>query len=255
MPLGQGSSGVFDVRWLEERLDAYLDGRAKAEWRKDAGFFHPSDLSNPCDAAVAYSFLGYRRGSDVTPRVQRIFDLGSARDAAWKKYMKEAGVSLCRTNSDRRILIPEWRIRGECDDIIYDPDLAANVVMEIKTINQRGFDSLDAAPLPDHLIQLHCYMVGHRAEYGIVLYENKNDCETKFIQVRFDRAVWNAITSRIARIVQELQEGFPLEQGCRYGCQYTERCRNWNPASLTVDIGALLSTVTAPADTLAEAGE
>lgn len=234
---------LADLSWIGAPVDALLDKRGKSDGRVDSGWFHPSDLSNPCDAAVAFSFLGYERGSDVDARVQRIFDTGSARDKAWKQYLKDAGLSVTRSRNDLRIEMPEWRIRGECDDILYHKATQTRVVAEIKTINQRGFDLLDNAPLPDHLIQVHCYMAGHALRHAVVIYENKNDSRVKLIPVPWDDSVWTGICSRIIRIIAGLQAGDQLERGCKYGCAFKSRCRVWRAQQLQEAITSTLEKI------------
>lgn len=225
------------IEWVTTHIDGLLDATGQISARYDAGWFHPSDLSDPCDASVAYAFLGYARAGDVDARIQRIFDLGHARDKAIKQYFADAGLSAVTSDAERKMEIADWRIRGECDDILTDPNDGEPWIAEIKTINQRGFDGV--LPLASHIIQTHCYMKGHGIPRAFVLYENKNDCRHKVVPVLWDEDVWAAITQRIVHIISALRAGWPLERNCKYGCRYPERCRSQRPDENVLAIGQL----------------
>lgn len=232
---------LSDLSWIESPIEEYLNGKANRSGRKDSGWFHPSDLSNQCDSALAFAFLGYQRGSDVDARVQRVFDLGNARDRDWKRYLRECGLSIASA-VPRNFVNAEWRIRGECDDILVHPS-GHYVIAEIKTINQRGFDGLDGAPLPEHLIQVHCYIANLSAVSGVVIYENKNDGKIKIIPVPFQPEIYAASLQRIVRIIDALTNGHMLDRTCKYGCSYKDDCRVWNAQKSKDAIASILDRI------------
>jgi hypothetical protein len=223
-------SNALDVSWVTDAIDKLLDERGKIRRSRDAGWFHPSSLSDQCDARVAFDFLGYDRVGDIDARISRVLDTGNNRDRAWKGYLKKSGLSRVSSDVDRRIRIADWRIRGECDDIVEHPETGERWVAEIKTINQRGFDGLVHEPLPEHKIQLTTYLKGHGLARGFVVYENKNDSAVKVIPVRFEEDVWNGITAKIVRIITALRNEWFLDRNCKYGCAYKTLCPVYNPA-------------------------
>lgn len=193
-------------RWLLSAIDGVLESTGKG--RTDPGWFHPSSLSNPCDAFLAFQFLGAPSVQKITARQQRIYDLGSARDAALKKAVRKAGVSLIKHEEDRKIVILPYRIRGELDEWVENPISQERMVVDFKTINTNEFEALEFAK-PDHVIQVHPYMFGKETYRGSVLYENKNNQEFKLFTFQFDMKFWqDGVVNRIDRILSELQQGF-----------------------------------------------
>lgn len=233
------SSGLINTDTVLQTVDDWLERTAKKNQRDDAGWFHPSSLSNSCDMAVALDFLGYTKSSKWTPaRVQRIFSIGNGVDRAWKERLKKSGLSVVGSGQfpTLKIEIPEWRIRGECDDIIRIPNAEMEhgveppeiiAIAEVKSINQRGFDG--ELPLPEHRIQTHCYMKGHGLRDAVVIYENKNDSEVKIVHVPWDEAVWREIANKIVRIIAAIQseDGY-LFRECKYGCDYGDACKKYD---------------------------
>jgi len=217
-----------DVAWIMEAVEKVLRREGKQGVRKDPGWFHPSNLSSTCDMALALSFLGHTMGDSIDGRTQRIFDLGNARDKAWKQYLKDAGLRFDTLWTDRLVRIEDWRIRGECDAVLRD-DTAQQWVGEIKTINARGFGLLDGRPTREHRIQTTCYMVGLNIPRTMMIYECKDTQEVAFIPYYYDAAEWQAICERIAYIVQGLQDLHYFDKECRYGCKYADTCALYDP--------------------------
>ncbi len=192
--------------------------RADKPPRVDPGWFHPSALSHPCDAFLAFQFLGVQpRPNAVDAQRQRVFDLGHARDRDWKGYLEETGLSAvgerelpecerCRIKPmvGRHICIPELRIRGELDDFVQDGQRTA--VVEFKTKRSELWEPL-AAPERDHVIQVHPYMFAKQCLQTQIIYENKNDQRIKEFTIKWDDVVWSWIVTRVQRILNQLSVG------------------------------------------------
>lgn len=232
-------------KWLESAVDAHL-GRPGI-MRADKGWFHPSQLSSTCDAYLAFAFLGVEGREQISPRLQRIFDNGSARDKDIKRYVSEIGVSLAgkpkwgacpkcgdqRVDLKRHICITPYRIRGEFDDRIKHITGNEIYVLEIKTMNSEQWQALKE-PTPDHKIQVHPYAFATEDYQTIVLYENKNTQEWKTFLQKFDWPLWNSITERLGRIIQDLRNGHvnrtPIANDSQ--CPFYYMCSVANPAKL-----------------------
>ena len=191
-------------KWLESAVDAHL-GRPQVR-KGDAGWFHPSSLSHQCDAYLAFAFLGVEGHEQISPRLQRIFDNGSARDRDIKRYMQDIGVSVIKKPEERFIEIPAYRIRGEFDDRVKHIVSGEHYVVEIKTMNSAQWEKLKE-PMPDHAIQIHPYAFATEDYQGIFIYENKNTQEWKTFLQRFNWDLWNGILNRIGRILDGLRSG------------------------------------------------
>lgn len=192
-------------KWLISAIESVQESTGSV--REDPGFFHPSALSHPCDAHVAFQFLGAPSKQTISARLQRIFDLGNARDLALKRATKKAGVSLIQKEEDRKIIIPQYRIRGELDDWVMNPVTGRKAVVDYKTMNKDEFEALDAVK-PSHHIQVHPYMFAKETYEGLVLYENKNSQELRVHVADFDNGIWTEITHRLEMIIEGLRKGY-----------------------------------------------
>tara|TARA_R110002020_G_scaffold246433_2_gene460204 strand:- start:641 stop:1036 length:396 start_codon:yes stop_codon:yes gene_type:complete len=81
------------------------------------------------------------------------------------------------------------------------------ILLELKSINTKGFEALIEAPKPEHAIQLQIYLNLAGIDNGVVLYENKNDQELKAFKVDKDTKVWDNIIERCIKI----QNMLPLD--------------------------------------------
>lgn len=191
-------SGTFvpDARaaWLVKAVEAEQVARQVS--RNDPGWFHASSLGKPDEELVAL----YRGEAPYEPfdaRKLRVFDVGHNRDGAWKRYIQEAGITIAE-DGHREMRLPWLRLRGECDEIVYDPHGRLTLI-EIKTKAQHLFAKL-GEPDPDHFLQVHAYMGGMGIHQAIILYEAKNDQSLRAFYVPFDGGVWDTIVQRLRRL-------------------------------------------------------
>lgn len=205
-----------------QEIDDYLE--RTAESRTDPGWFHPSDLHHPCDAYLAFAYLGSPKIETTTARVQRIFDMGNGRDAYWKQYMRGAGLTVCGSDDDRRFEIKRLHLRGECDDIIRHPITGQIYIAEFKTKKQELWNKM-AGPDESHLTQTQCYMAGHGINDTLIFYENKNTQAVKVFHIPFDVEMWEGIAQRIQRVLSQIETAGqePVRTPTAY-CPYTQIC-------------------------------
>lgn len=220
--------------WLLARVDGWLE--SKPSGRSDPGWFHPSDLGHPCDAYLLFTYLGLARKEIVPARTRRIFDLGNNRDIAWKGYTVSTGLSLIKKEAERKILLPEYRIRGELDDIVKNPDTGEVFVVDYKTANDRYWQDLKG-PNGGHCLQVHPYMYAKGISQALILYENKNDQAVKVFRVDFDNDLWKTITKRLAGIIQVAEKGWqperkPIQNDS--SCRYFWVCSDFDPAKFSL---------------------
>lgn len=191
--------------WLIASIESVQESTGPS--RGDPGWFHPSGLGHTCDARLAFEFLGAPSNQTITARLQRIFDLGNARDLALKKATKKAGVSLIKKEEDRKIVIPSYRIRGELDDWVLNPVTGRKAIVDYKTMNHDEFEALEAVK-PSHHVQVHPYMFAKETYEGLVLYEDKNTQTLKIHEADFNNQTWGEITSRLETIIDGIRKGY-----------------------------------------------
>lgn len=193
------------------------------EWRSDPGWFHPSSLGNPCDAYLAFEYLGIEKRGSQKPRNLRILHNGDGRDNAWKWYLKKSGLSVIGREGFRRnrqVILSDLRIRGEFDDLVLLSD-GQLCLVEFKTMNNDEWENLKD-PKPEHWLQVHPYMWGTNTPRTMFMYENKNNQHVKLFLRQFDRALWDEkIVGRISRILSLLQQ---MELPMRTPAQYEKSC-------------------------------
>lgn len=192
-------------RWYIDALEAQLEYNGPG--RMDPGWFHPSALGHQCDAFLAFQFIGAPAMQHIAARNQRIFDLGSARDEALKKLTRKAGVSLIKKDEDRKIVIEDYRIRGELDEWVENPITKKRYIVDFKTMHNDEFIALEEAK-PAHAIQILPYEFGKQTANGFILYENKNNQEWKVKPANFSNDKWNEILLRLERVLNGLRGGY-----------------------------------------------
>src|SRR6185436_13710227 len=96
---GRSNPGTWYISVLEGVQASVSEGR------QDPGYFHPSHFGEPCDANLAFWFLGAPAVNTISAKLQRIFDLGHGRDASLKLDTARAGISLIKKEEDRKIEI------------------------------------------------------------------------------------------------------------------------------------------------------
>lgn len=189
--------------WFRSHMDSYYE--QSEEPRIDPGWFHPSALNHPCDAFLAFQFLGLTqpRGA-VSSKLRRIFDNGHSTEGRWQVAIQRAGIALLgKEKGDRNFEIPQYRIRGELDNIVVHPQTGEKWVWDCKTMREDLYDKLKA-PLPGWVIQMHCYMFGVGILQSMVMVECKNCQEYKEFTFGFDGVLWRGVTDRVERILERL---------------------------------------------------
>ena len=175
-------------------LDEYLKGKMSPHRGQ---VFYPSALGSTCDKYLYASFNGLLPWEDLDPRVKRIFDTGSSLEERMNKYFTKMNILIAR---EQPLKLASPPISGRLDFIIAHPT-KGEAVLELKSINDRGFNELKGSPKHDHFIQLQIYLNLLNKDYGIVLYENKNDQKLKAFKVERDIKVWETLLERCINIM------------------------------------------------------
>jgi len=189
---------VADARcaWLIEALENHLEHSEIRRYRP--GWFSASALGKT-DAELIAAYHGETPiGGGHDASTLRIFSVGNDRDATYKRWLRECGLSAIGDDHDRQISIPYLRLMGSCDDVLRHPD-GGFVVFEMKTINPFQFSRLEA-PQEAHVWQVHAYMAGLALREAVILYENKSDQALRAFWVPFDGELWDGIATRLRRL-------------------------------------------------------
>lgn len=224
---------------LLPKLDRYLIQKHAAEQESNErarGCIHPSEL-HKCVRAQVYHIIGAPENNEsgaIDPKLARIFDNGHSVHARYQKYFTDMGITAkiidgkTSTGVEVGLGIKELNVKGHADGIL---DMGELIVIEIKSINERGFRELLKAK-PEHIRQTMLYMLKFKIKKGIVLYENKNTQETKEFLVIWDDKIIKELETRCATInyalinkqlpIREMCE-LPTDSAAKY-CPYSRVC-------------------------------
>ena len=200
--------GTTQDYWLLEALDTHLTAPQRPP-RKEV--FYPSALGSKCDRFLYNSYFGLVQEQVIEPITKRIFDCGDYLGLRYEKYFEEMGV-LVGTEIPLKSEIPP--ISGRLDFLIKHEQKQLAVI-ELKSIGASGFKALTKKPKDDHFIQLQIYLALTGHEYGVLLYENKDNQRVKAFSVIKDDEVWKRLVDRCTNIM-EMKEQPAVCTGLRY---------------------------------------
>jgi len=198
-PRKSGKRTKNQDRWLLKSIDNVL-GRKNSPPSK--GKFYPSNFGNPCDKYLYLAYNGLLDWDTIKPRIQRIFDHGGTFETRMKKYLEKANLYI---DDEVSIKYEDPPISGRIDFIITH-EKHKEALLELKTIKDEDFKELKETPKHEHLIQLQIYLNITNRDYGVVLYENKNDQNFKAFKVDRDEQVWQDILKRCEKIMSMTTE-------------------------------------------------
>ena len=189
------TTAINQDEWLLKSIDTHLE---KTTRRTNVGVFYPSSLGNPCDRFLYLAYNGDLPEQTISPELQRIFDCGDALGYRFEKYFEKMGILI---STESQVKCEDTKMSGRIDFIIKHEGIQDRAVIELKSINSRGFKALLDRPKPEHVIQTQIYLHLSNIKHGIVLYENKNDQHTKAFVVNYDENVWNKLVERCHKIM------------------------------------------------------
>ena len=193
----RGELNIQD-KWLLKTLDKHLTGSQRPA---RTGVFYPSSLGSPCDRFLYNSYNGLVQEQVIDAKTKRIFDCGDYLGYRYEKYFERMGLLL---GTETPVKCDSPPISGRLDFLIKHEKHEVAIV-ELKSINQRGFKAL-AKPKDDHFQQIQLYLNLTNREYGIVLYECKDDQMVKAFATKRDTKVWDTIKERCERIMAMTQQ-------------------------------------------------
>ena len=194
--------------WLLEALDNHLTVPQRPPRQ---GVFYPSSLGSKCDRFLYNSYFGLVQEETISPNTKRIFDCGDYLGYRYEKYFEKMGV-LVSTETPLKSDSPP--LSGRLDFLIKH-DQKQLAVIELKSIGASGFKALTKKPKDEHFIQLQIYLALTGHEYGVVLYENKDNQKVKAFSVIKDDEVWKQLVDRCTKIMA-MKEQPSVCTGLRY---------------------------------------
>jgi hypothetical protein len=201
-----GAAG-YAVEWLQ------ADQRGKQK----EPYIKPSSLAKGCLLYVAFELQGQPK-PPFEARVGRILSVGTDSHRRLQR-----GLSRACLGQEVFFEVPEYRIHGFCDGILYVPaDKAGEVesagfwALEFKTTAASEFDKLKAAKMPkeEHARQAQIYLWGIETYYqgaipvqgAIIYYENRDTLEHLAYEVYPDPELMTDLLARVKAMLAGLAE-------------------------------------------------
>ena len=226
----KGAAG-YAVEWLQ------TDPFAKAK----EPYIKPSSLAKGCLLYVAFELLDKPK-PPYDMRVGRILSVGTDSHRRLQR-----GLSRACLGQEVFFEVPEYRIHGFCDGILYiPPDKADDKTkpgfwaLEFKTTAASEFDKLKAAgePKEEHIRQAQVYLWGLDTYYqgaiplqgAIIYYENRDTLDHLAYEVAPDPAAIADLLARVKKMLGDLaadrlpDDTLPPEHWGHGYCPYLEIC-------------------------------
>lgn len=224
-------AAAYAVEWLQ------------ANARKPGGepYIKPSSLAKGCLLYVAFELQGKPK-PPFDARVERILSVGTDSHRRLQRGLARACLA-----QEVFFEIPEYRIHGFCDGILYirpeaevEEGAAGLWALEFKTTAASEFDKLKAAKAPkeEHIRQAQIYLWGIEAYYHgalplkgvIIYYENRDTLDHLAYTIDADPEMMADLLARVRKMLDglaqdELPEDFlPREHWAHRFCPYLEIC-------------------------------
>ena len=176
-------------------LDLYLTQQANKPNDRAVNVNAPSQAGK-CQRANFYMRTQVDNDGSIDPRTQRIFDNGTYTHERLQSYMLDMGLLIC---DEVPLINEEYNIQGHTDGIL-DIGNDEIAVLEIKSINERGFTTLKDAK-EEHKQQglIYLYCLEERRKY---LHEKYNTRE-EFLSIDSEKDRTEYFRSRY----QHLKDG------------------------------------------------
>jgi len=223
------------ARYVIDLLQADPQEKGKTPYIK------PSSLAKGCLLYVAYELRDEPK-PPFEARIGRILSVGTDSHRRLQR-------SLARFCLGQEVFfeVPEYRIHGLCDGILYIPPESAPSetasgfwALEFKTTAAVEFDVLKSAGVPkeEHVRQAQIYLWGLDIFYhqrlplkgAIIYYENRDTLEHLAFEVAPDPQAMTALMERVKAMLEGLEEDrlpedyLPLDHWAHRYCPYLEIC-------------------------------
>jgi hypothetical protein len=225
------NAAAYAIQWLQ------TDHRTPT----DQPFIKPSTLARGCLLQVAFELQGKTK-PPLDARVGRILSVGTSSHRRLQRGLE-------RTCLAQEVFweVPEYRIHGYCDAILYIPPyqtddltLVGFWILEFKTTAASEFDKLKAAGVPkeDHERQAQIYLWG-LTEYfqgavplkgAIIYYENRDTLEHLAFEVYYNEEQMADLLGRIQAMLAGMADGrlpddyLPVDHWGHGYCPYLDIC-------------------------------
>ena len=225
------AAAAYAVDWLQTDLRA----------QSSETYIKPSSLAKGCLLYVAFELQGKPK-PPFDARVGRILSVGTDSHRRLQRGLERACLA-----QEVFFEVPEYRIHGFCDGILYIPPhrtkeqaIAGFWALEFKTAAASEFDKVKAAGLPkeEHIRQAQIYLWGLGEYYrdtlplkgAIIYYENRDTLDHVAYEVAPDPEAIADLLERVKTMLDGLAAGrlpndvLPDDHWAHAYCPYLDIC-------------------------------
>ena len=225
------AAAAYAVDWLQTDLRA----------QSSETYIKPSSLAKGCLLYVAFELQGKPK-PPFDARVGRILSVGTDSHRRLQRGLERACLA-----QEVFFEVPEYRIHGFCDGILYipphrtqDQSIAGFWALEFKTAAASEFDKVKAAGLPkeEHIRQAQIYLWGLGEYYrntlplkgAIIYYENRDTLDHAAYEVAPDPEAMADLLERVKTMLDGLAAGrlpndvLPDDHWAHAYCPYLDIC-------------------------------
>lgn len=169
-----------DRDWLSKTFDEVFSKKKRPV--KTVEYFYAS-WAGECPRLIQYIMHGKVK-DDIDQQSQRRLDNGNYMHDRYGDYFESINRLEAREPAFRETLDGVF-VSGRGDLIIFDNE-NNRVLVEMKSINDRGFKNILKSPREDHFLQWNLCSKALGISNGVILYENKDSQKLKYHFVKSD---------------------------------------------------------------------
>lgn len=195
----------------------------------DGEFYHPSQLGQ-CLRKMWFDVKKAPKDGEETAedlfKSHLVFEMGTYAHVLFQNLCERSGILEQR---EVAIIDPKNRILGHGDGVLKIG--GRRYLLEIKTINARGFTEL-GAPKDAHKMQMTAYMKSLGLDAAIIIYIDKDGSRVKEFVYDYDAAYWrDVVKARISIFFDSVRDNTmpdregsnPSKMPCNY-CPFRRIC-------------------------------
>jgi len=183
-----------DRNWFQKALDEVFEKKKKPVRQID--YFYAS-WAGECPRVIQYVMNGMVH-DDIDPQSQRRMDNGNYMHDRYGDYFESIGILIAREPAFRLDMDGVF-VSGRGDLILTD-DNSTHVLVEMKSINDKGYGGILLCPREDHFLQWNLCSKALQIPQGIILYENKDNQLLKPHFVKFSQEKYDLVIKKFQDI-------------------------------------------------------
>jgi hypothetical protein len=210
---------------LDEQVAEFVRDELMSKQRDRTKSFSASSLGH-CTRQQMFQYLDAKIERKPNAQAASIFIHGTWTHLKWQAMGLQEGWLAA---TEVPVSLPELKMKGTIDGLLWNGD-----GWELKSINARGYRFvIDSGPKPEHLKQIHGYMLATSIRRWSLIYEEKDTQDYKEFVVDFDPLIATEVISELQAMNQSVKDKqlpamLPTcvaKNGMTYrSCAYRDQC-------------------------------